>query len=301
MPVAPPPPALPRMPPPPPRQPPPPSQDDFEPADDWDEEGEAALAEMEHEERGPPAPVAAAAPPPPAPPSAPPVAPAVAPAVASAAATVPARAPAAPAAGLSGSNRAAASSVVSARCIDCGEAEGQSKFFDAYGVWVCYSCQRGAQGAGGKYQVLTKSKAKDEYLLTDRQLDRAQGGLGCMARPNPHDSRYGDMRLYLRTQVEEVALQMWESDEGLFLEKERRSSERLEKSEARKRKAALPPSQRLKKPTKRGGVVSKAPIAKAASTTHTHVWAAEEEYDEASDTWTKRCETCGFEVEYERI
>ena len=109
------------------------------------------------------------------------------------------------------------------KCIDCNDAEGQKKFFEAFGLSVCYQCQQLAKGTGGKYQVITKSKAKDEYLLTDRQLDRAQGGLGYVTRPNPHDSRYGDMRLYLRSQAERLALKAWGSDEALFVEKERRS------------------------------------------------------------------------------
>ena len=121
-----------------------------------------------------------------------------------------------------------------------------------------------------------------------------------MARPNPHDSRYGDMRLYLRAQAEQMALKMWGSDEGLFLEKERRSSERLEKAEARKRKAALPPSQQQRAKAKKA-VATSAGLARAASEKHTHLWAAEETYDESRDIWTKRCETCGFEVEYERM
>ena len=56
------------------------------------------------------------------------------------------------------------------------------------------------QGAGSKYQMITKSKAKDEYLLSDRHLDGARDGLGCIRLPNPNDTKYGDMKLFLRTQ-----------------------------------------------------------------------------------------------------
>ena len=45
------------------------------------------------------------------------------------------------------------------------------------------------------------------------------------------------MKLFLRTQVEALALQAWGSTGGLFNERERRMSDRVVKGEARKRKA----------------------------------------------------------------
>ena len=192
------------------------------------------------------------------------------------------------------------------KCIDCREREGQQKFFDAFGVNACYNCQKAAKGAGGKYQVLTKSKAKDEYLLTDRQLSKEQGGLGCMTLPNPHKSSYGDMRLYLRTQVEELALRTWGSDEALFVEKERRVQERLQKADAKKRKAATTGPRGIPAGAAKRSAASTAAFARyqqQQAVHHTHSFCAEadEVYDEAADTWTKTCTVCGFEVTYERI
>jgi DNA-repair protein complementing XP-A cells len=191
------------------------------------------------------------------------------------------------------------------KCVECRQVNGQAKFFDAFGVSVCYECQRAAKGAGGKYQVVAKCKAKDEYLLTDRQLDRERGGLGCLTQANPHDSRYGDMRLYLRTQVEELALGVWGSDEALFVEKERRSQERLQRAETRKRKAAANASQPggrgVTKPgSARRAEAAAAALARRAAESHTHDFLPDEEYDVEADLWTKRC-ACGFEVKYERI
>ena len=204
----------------------------------------------------------------------------------------PAVAPAAPAVGV---------------CADCGESSGQPKFFDAFGLSACYDCQRADKGPGGKYQLMTKSKAKDEYLLTDRHLSREHGGLGCLLHPNPHANGRGgnssDMRLYLRTQVETLALSVWGSDEALFTERERRLEARCVNSEARKRKAAS------KEAAARNGTnlvpETKRPAASArrvpnATVSHTHVFLPDETYDEASDQWTKRC-ACGFTVEYERL
>ena len=235
--------------------------------DEGDDEGEAALAELEREARGL---------------AAPPVHPATSEPVSAAAPT---------------------------KCVDCGDVDGQTRFFEAFGISVCYDCQRERKGPGGKYQVITKSTAKSDYLLTDRHLNREYGGLGCLVMPNPHDSRYGDMRLFLKSQVEELALSVWGSDEGLFDEKERRADERMQKAAARERKA-----QGRSNGISSGGIKKKGAAASGSSSAaqaqrlaaaraaaaHKHEFLPDETYDEAKDTWTKRC-ACGFEVEYERM
>ena len=96
---------------------------------------------------------------------------------------------------------AAGSPGTSGACVDCSSGRAQPKFREAFGLSVCYDCQRAGRGEGGRYQVLSKSRAKDEYLLSDRQLDGERGGLRSMRLPNPNDARYGDMRLYLRRQA----------------------------------------------------------------------------------------------------
>ena len=116
-------------------------------------------------------------------------------------------------------------------CENCRTAAAAPKFFEAFGVKACFDCQRADKAEGGRYQLITKTKARDEYLLTEAQC----GALGCIKKPNPHDARYGEMRLYLRAQVAAAALASWGSEEGLLVERERRREERLQRS---KRKAA---------------------------------------------------------------
>ena len=74
-------------------------------------------------------------------------------------------------------------------CIECGTADGQPRFLEAFGLSVCYDCQKANKGDGGKYQMITKTKAKDEYLLTDRQLNSVYGGLGCHGNPRRREGR----------------------------------------------------------------------------------------------------------------
>ena len=107
-------------------------------------------------------------------------------------------------------------------------------------------CQRADKAEGGRYQLITKTKARDEYLLTEAQC----GALGCIKKPNPHDARYGEMRLYLRAQVAAAALASWGSEEGLLVERERRREERLQRS---KRKAAAGGGAAGARHIKRGG------------------------------------------------
>lgn len=201
-------------------------------------------------------------------------------------------------------------------CTECAAGKaGQKRFYDAFGLYVCYDCQMQHKGTGCKYQLLSKSKVQQEYLLTDRQLSKAHGGLGCMTIANPRDSRYGDMKLYLRAQVETLALQTWHSEEELLLEKERRRENRLQKAEA-KRKA--PPGSRGGRSSASGSggggssaegakrtrvdpEETRAVLAKLAPPLHVHRFLEEDEvYDEATDLWTRRCE-CGHSETYERM
>jgi DNA-repair protein complementing XP-A cells len=291
---------------------------DEEDFDAIDAEGEAALAAMEEEElsahdaiaelqrRGArpvlnaETPIRGAAPSGPAPGSA----------------AAPGSAPAAP---VTGSTPPAATSAESGTCTDCQNARSQAKFYEAFELRVCYDCQRANRG---KYQLITKSKAKDEYLLNDRQLDETRGGLGNMRLPNPHDKRHADMRMYLRAQVEQLAFATWGSSEELLLEKEQRSENRLERAESKRRlKSGTAEEQVLarcgghggaskaQKKQKKGragagaggeGSVGAVPAVVRSAPRHTHEFLPEEEYCESTDMWTKRC-ACGFAVEYEKL
>lgn len=193
---------------------------------------------------------------------------------------------------------------VEGMCEACLQAAAHPRFLETFGVSACFDCQRANKGEGGRYQILTKSKAKDEYLLSDRQLDKSQGGLGCLVQPNPHDSRYGDMKLFLRTQVEKLSNETWGSAEGVFEEKERRRTVRLQKA---KRKAAAPgqgpgfgSGDGVGGGRRKAAAGPKSKPKAAPPPIHTHQFEPEEEYDEEEDMWTKRC-ACGYSLKYERI
>lgn len=234
-----------------------------------------------------------------------------------AAASSSASAPRCAASSVSGPGRHAGSSSAAGTCAECRKGQPQPKFHEAFGLHVCFDCQRADRRPGGKFAVVTKSKAKDEFMLNDRQLDDALGGLGSLRLPNPNGERRAPMRLYLRSQVEELALATWGSSEGLLGERERRSEGRLQKAEAKRKletgtveeqilarcggsAARKARSSKQRVGGKAGAGAGAAGAAPMAQPRHTHVFLPKEEYCEDTDMWTQRC-ACGFSVEYERM
>lgn len=78
----------------------------------------------------------------------------------------------------------------------------------------------------GKHSLITKTEAKQEYLLKDCDLDKREPVLKYIVRKNPHNSNWGEMKLYLHLQIEEKALEVWSSEENLLKEKEMRDAKR---------------------------------------------------------------------------
>ena len=52
-----------------------------------------------------------------------------------------------------------------------------------------------------KHCLITKTDAKNNYLLKDGDFDRREPPLRYIVRKNPHNERWGDMKLYLKLQV----------------------------------------------------------------------------------------------------
>lgn len=139
----------------------------------------------------------------------------------------------------------------------------------------------------GAHSLITRTEAKAEYLLQDVDLDKRGGPLPCVRRRNPHASR-GDMRLYLRAQVEARALLVWGSEEKLEAELEARAVRRAE-GRARRGARAL----RALRMSVRSSLFA------GARAPHRHSWGPET-YDEATDTYERAC-ACGHKESYEKM
>lgn len=52
-----------------------------------------------------------------------------------------------------------------------------------------------------KHKLISRTEAKQNFLLKDCDLDQREPPLRFILRKNPHNPRWGDMKLYLKTQV----------------------------------------------------------------------------------------------------
>lgn len=138
------------------------------------------------------------------------------------------------------------------------------------------------------HTLITRTEAKSEYLLKDCDLDARPPPLRCVRRRNPHRSRYADMRLYLRAQVEERALLVWGTAAALEAEREAREERRARAAgtAARRRLRAL-----------RMDVRSS--LYERTRPAHEHTYGPET-YDAAADEYRRTC-ACGYVDTYEKM
>ncbi|KAJ8735172.1 hypothetical protein PYW07_006792 [Mythimna separata] len=169
-------------------------------------------------------------------------------------------------------------------CLDCEQRFPQSYLFDTFGYNVCDECR----DDDGAHELITRTEAKNTYLLKDCDLDLRPPLLRFVRRRNPHGSRLGDMRLYLRAQVEARAHEAWGSAEELQAERSRRE-------EARARSKHTATARRLR--ALRMDVRSSLFAAKRA--THEHEFGAEQ-YDADRDQYSRTC-ACGHVETYEKM
>lgn len=137
--------------------------------------------------------------------------------------------------------------------------------------------------------LVTRTEAKNEFLLTDYDLDKREPPLKYLAKKNPHRFAKGDMRLYLRYQVEERALEVWKSEETLKEEHLKRRIKRKERNEKQfnKKITALRKSVRSS-------------LFKKETKVHEHEYGVEH-YDEENDHYFKICVSCSYKISYEKM
>lgn len=192
---------------------------------------------------------------------------------------------------------------VSKKCRECGSLEIDWTWADVFDCSVCQSCK---EKMPEKYSLLTKTEAREDYLLTDPEL-RDNELLPWLEKPNPHKTHWHNMQLYLRYQVEAYAFsdKRWGSAEALDAEFERRQEDKKKKKE-KKFKARL---EDLKKRTRveaykrqRGLGNASGEGADAGAGTwgrrnkHEHEWGRPVD-DPKTGLSKKRCIDCGMEVE----
>lgn len=142
----------------------------------------------------------------------------------------------------------------------------------------------------GAHALITRTEAKAEYLLKDCDLDKREPALRFICRKNPHNERWGDMKLYLHLQVEQRALEVWGSEDGLMAQREQRDVNR-EKTKLKKYNKNL----KQLRMEMRSSLFDR-----TAAGPHAHEF-GEETYDEEADVYTHVCVECGFSQTFEKM
>ncbi|KAI8982550.1 XPA protein C-terminus-domain-containing protein [Pilobolus umbonatus] len=118
------------------------------------------------------------------------------------------------------------------KCKECQSIDLDPVFFSVFHINLCANCK---DKYPDKYSLITKTEAKEDYLLTDPEL-KDPDLLPHWSKPNPHKSTWNDMMLYVREQVEEYAFKKWDGPEGLDAEYERRQNQKKEKKDLKFKK-----------------------------------------------------------------
>lgn len=168
-------------------------------------------------------------------------------------------------------------------CEECHDEFLRSYLYKNFGARICDSCR----DPKGSHELITRTDAKTKYLLKDCDLDRREPPLRYILKKNPYHSR-GDMKLYLKFQIEERAILVHGSEDKLEAELERREEQRMLKKQKVYDKRMKTLSMQVR-----------SSLYKRDIGPHEHEYGEAVCLDEDKDLYQKKCKTCGHCWEYE--
>ncbi|XP_035385825.1 DNA repair protein complementing XP-A cells isoform X1 [Electrophorus electricus] len=171
-------------------------------------------------------------------------------------------------------------------CEECLKPFMDSYLSNSFDLSVCDKCRDNEV----KHCLISRTEAKQLFLLKDCDLDQREPAIRFILKKNPHNPRWGDMKLYLKTQVVKRSLEVWGSEEAL--EKARESRE--ESREVQKQK-------RFNKKVKELRRAVRSSMFKRDTSVHQHDYGPEELLNEDEDQYRKVCATCGHQLTYEKM
>lgn len=171
------------------------------------------------------------------------------------------------------------------QCIECGRKSFNIKFLETFGLLVCNACKI------ERYPMMTKTKAKEQYLCTDGELM----DLKTMTVKNPKKPTFAPMKLYLASEIKEIVRGKWPTEQALAEARQARELKRLEKRIARKRKNTEKddPKNILKRQEAKRKAKANYKEAVVEAAPHVH------EFE--SDDGEQKCTTCGMVVDEEEF
>jgi len=191
---------------------------------------------------------------------------------------------------------------IKGKCRECGSLEIDWKWQDIFAIGICNVCK---EKLPDKYSLLTKTEAREDYLLTDEEL-KDEDILPHLERPNPHKTNWNNMQLFLRLQVEAYALgpKRWGSAEALDAEYEKRAKMSKERKEKKfnkklqdlKKRTRVEAYKRARRMGEAAGDVKFGERIRGIGDKHVHEW-GRSVLDPETGMTRKRCEECGMEVE----
>lgn len=172
------------------------------------------------------------------------------------------------------------------KCEECNEEFADSYLLQTFDHPVCDKCRDNEV----KHSLITKTDAKNEYLLKDCDFDKREPPLKCIIRKNPHNVKWGEMKLYLLLQVERRALEVWGSEENLEEEREKREEKKV-----------LSKTRKFNKNMKALRMnVRSSLFDRTSRASHEHEFGPET-YNEDDDTYTHTCKTCNYVETFEKM
>ncbi|KAF1998905.1 DNA repair protein [Amniculicola lignicola CBS 123094] len=188
------------------------------------------------------------------------------------------------------------------KCRECNSLEVDYKWQDIFSISVCNACK---DKFPDKYSLLTKTEAREDYLLTDPEL-KDEALLPHLERPNPHKTNWNNMQLFLRLQVEAYAFSAakWGGPEALDEEyqkrqvvtKERKEKKFKNKLEDLKRRTRVEAYKRARLAGEDGAGGQFGDKVVGRYDKHVHEW-GRSVLDKETGMSRQRCEECGMEVE----
>ncbi|XP_030568828.1 DNA repair protein complementing XP-A cells homolog [Drosophila novamexicana] len=176
--------------------------------------------------------------------------------------------------------------VVYEECLDCGDQYADSYLFNNFDYSVCDKCRDTEE----RHSLITRTEAKAEYLLKDCDFDKREPVLRYISRKNPHNVRWGEMKLYLHLQVLQRAMDVWGSEEELMRQHEQREDKRV-----------LGKTRKFNKQMKQLRMEVRSSIyTKKTTAVHEHEFGPDT-YNELEDNYTHSCTTCPYSETYEKM
>lgn len=172
-------------------------------------------------------------------------------------------------------------------CSICKKPLLDSFLWERFNYPVCDFC-RDDKGA---HRLIARTEAKETYMLKDCDLDIRKPVLRYISKKNPHNPRYGEMKLYLKAQLEERCLEIYKSWSNVEATKKSKTIQKEERVEKRFEKKIKEMRSQVRGP--------KGPKAQR-SKLHVHNF-GDEAYDTERDEYKKICKDCGYEMFYEKM